>query len=144
GSAAVQATDGGDYGYTAFFESMDAIVMGRNTYELARTFPNWPYGKTPVIVLTSRPLKIPKELAKTVESMAGTPKAIADRLASRDLTRLYVDGGKTVQQFIDAGLIRRILITRIPLLLGTGIPLFGKLKHAHVHLPHVPPRTFSS
>ena len=144
GSAAVQATDGGDYGYTAFFESMDAIVMGRNTYELARTFSNWPYGKTPVIVLTSRPLKIPKELSKTVESMAGTPKAIADRLASRDLTQLYVDGGKTVQQFIDAGLIRRIIITRIPILLGSGIPLFGKLKNGDVRLRHVSTRTFSS
>src|SRR5436190_8488165 len=53
GSAAVQATDGGDYGYTAFFESMDTIVMGRNTYELARTFQAWPCGKTPVVVLTT-------------------------------------------------------------------------------------------
>lgn len=144
GSAAVQATDGGDYGYTSFFETVDALVMGRNTFELVRTFPTWPYGKTPVIVLTTRPLKIPKELAKNVETMSGTAKAIADRLASRDLTQLYVDGGKTIQAFLDAGLVRRLIITRIPILLGSGIPLFGKLRGGDIRLRHVATRTFSS
>lgn len=130
-----------DYGFGEFFDSVDALVMGRNTYELVRTFGEWPYGSKRVIVLTSRPLDIPPALAATVEVMSGPPEEIMDRLAGRGARHLYIDGGKTVQDFVAAGLIRRLVITRIPILIGRGIPLFGPVPH-DVRLKHLETRTY--
>ena len=62
-------------------------------------------------------------------------------LEQRGIKHIYVDGGVTIQRFLEAGLIQRIIITRIPVLLGTGIPLFGPLSH-DIHLTHVATRTF--
>lgn len=130
-----------DYGFRAFFESVDALVMGRNTYELVRTFGDWPYGSKRVIVLTSRSLDIAAALAPTVEVMSGSPQEILDRLAARGARHLYIDGGKTVQDFLAAGLIRRLIITRIPILIGRGIPLFGPVPH-DIRLRHIETRTY--
>ena len=135
--------DGGeDYGYQAFFDSVDALVMGRNTYELARTFGTWPYGDKPVVVLSTDDPAIPSELGK-VESMSGAPMEIVSRLHRRGFRHLYIDGGKTIQGFLAAGLIQRMIITRIPVLIGTGIPLFGPLA-ADVRLEHVATRHYLS
>ena len=132
-----------DHGYDAFFASVDALVMGRNTYDLVRTFGSWPYGRKPVVVLTSRELRIPPGLRKTVSVLSGEPREIVDRLAERGLRHLYVDGGRTVQAFLAAGLVRRLIVTRIPVLLGRGIPLFGALPH-DVRLRHVQTRSWPS
>ena len=118
-----------DYGYQEFIESVDAIVMGRNTYELALSFGSWPYGEKPVIVLSSWQVDIPDGIAGTVESMSAPPPEAVRRLAERGFGHLYVDGGKTIQGFLYEGLIRRLIITTIPVLIGTGIPLFGPLPH---------------
>ena len=127
---------GEDYGYRAFFDAVDAMVMGRHTFELALTFGAWPYGTKPVVVLTSRPLGIPDTLAGTVSTMSGAPAEIAARLAERGLRELYVDGGKTVQGFLAAGLVHRLIVTRVPVLIGRGLPLFGALPN-DVRLRHV-------
>src|SRR5690349_4154783 len=87
------AGEGEDYGYHAFFDSVDVLVMGRNSYELVRTFDDWPYGTKPVVVLTSRPLEIPQSIAETVEAMSGSPTEVVQRLAGRGAKHLYVDGG---------------------------------------------------
>lgn len=134
---------GEDYGYNAFFESVDALVMGRNTYELVRTFADWPYGEKPVIVLTSRPLEIPDALADRVSTMSGPPVEIVRQLGERGLTHVYVDGGITVQRFLAAGLIQRMTITRLPVLIGKGIPLFGPIPH-DIKLRHVETRTYGN
>ena len=123
------ADGGADHGYTDFIATVDAIVMGRNTYEIVLGFGSWPYPEMPVIVLTTRPLERPVPAGAHVDVMAGPPHDIVARLAARGMKHLYVDGGITVQRFLAAGLIQRFTITRIPVLLGRGIPLFGPVPH---------------
>lgn len=133
---------GEDYGYRAFVSRIDALVMGRGTFEKVLTFKEWPYGKKPVFVLTHRPLVIPPKLTGTVEAMSGTPAEVVARLAKRGLHRLYVDGGKTIQEFIAAGLVDELIASRLPVLIGEGIPLFGPVP-ADIRLKHVETRTFA-
>jgi dihydrofolate reductase len=136
--------DGEDYGYAEFFASIDALVMGRNTYELVRSFGgDWPYGSKPIVVLTTRGIAIPDEIAGTVEAMAGSPADIVTRLEQRGWQHLYIDGGITVQQFLNAGLIQRMIITSVPVLIGKGIPLFGPVPH-DIRLRHVATRSYAT
>ncbi len=113
-----------DHGYDAFIASVDALVLGRKTYDKVLSFETWPYGQRPVFVLSSRPLP-PAPAGAVVEQMAGSPADIVSRLSGRGFGHLYVDGGITIQRFLDSGLIQRIVITWVPVLIGTGIPLFG-------------------
>ena len=135
--------DGGeDHGYSAFVATVDAIVMGRGTFDTVLTFGSWPFDK-PVIVLTTRPgdVQLPKNA--DVEFMGGEPRDIVDQLAKRGMKHLYVDGGVTIQRFLDAGLIDRMTITRVPVLIGTGIPLFGPIQR-DIRLEHVATRSYAS
>ena len=118
-----------DYGYQEFVDSVDAIVMGRSTYELASSFGSWPYGEKPVVVLSSRRVVIPEAIARTVEAMSAPPREVVRRLAQRGFGHLYVDGGRTIQGFLGEGLIDRLILTKVPVLIGSGIPLFGALPH---------------
>ena len=113
--------------YRAFIDSVDAIVMGRVTYDTVREFPSWPYGAKPVVVLSHHDIAIPPALSATVQRMAGPPAELADRFETRGWQHLNVDGGKTIQGFLSAGLISRLIINRVPVLLGSGTPLFGPL-----------------
>lgn len=134
-----------DYGYAELMRSVDALVMGRKTFETVRGFGGeWPYGSKPVVVLSSRRVEIPKELAKTVSYMSGNINAIREHLATRDVKHIYVDGGVTIQRFLNAGAIDRLIITRIPVLIGEGIPLFGKLEKGDIPLAHIGTRTYPS
>lgn len=132
-----------DYGYQEFIDSVDALVMGRNTYELALSFDSWPYGEKPVIVLSSRQVDIPHNIEKTVESMCAIPQEVVSRLAERGFKHLYIDGGKTIQGFLSEGLIKQLIITKVPILIGTGIPLFSSLPH-DVKLHHLETRQFKN
>lgn len=135
--------DGGEpHGYVEFMATVDALVMGRKTFETVLTFDAWPFDK-PVIVLTSRPSELAAPPGKSCEMMAGTPREIVGRLAKRGMKHLYVDGGDTIRRFLEAGLIQRMTITRIPVLLGSGIPLFGPLAR-DIRLEHVATRAFPS
>lgn len=116
-----------DHGFTPFFESVDALVMGRHSFEKVMSFNEWYYGTKPVIVLTSRPLEIPPQHKATVETMSGEPADIIKKLEARGFKHLYIDGGITVQRFLRAGLINRMILSRLPVLIGQGIPLFGSL-----------------
>lgn len=129
-----------DYGYGEFIDSVDAIAMGRNTFDKVLSFDTWPYNKK-VVVLTHRPLEISDELSGKVEAASGPPQEVVDQLAGRNLNHLYVDGGNTIQQFLNAGLIQEIIITRIPVLIGEGIPLFGPVKN-DIKLQHITTKTF--
>jgi dihydrofolate reductase len=116
----------GDNGYGAFIGGMDAIVMGRGTFEAVLGFGEWPY-TLPVIVM-SRTLKaddIPPSLAGKVEISGETPTELAQRLGGRGWRRVYVDGGQVVQSFLREGLVADMAIFRMPVLLGEGRPLFG-------------------
>ncbi|OGF55731.1 MAG: deaminase [Candidatus Fraserbacteria bacterium RBG_16_55_9] len=134
---------GEDYGYKEFMDTVDVLVMGRNTYEKVLTFGEWPYGNKPVVVLSSRSLSIPKQIAQSVEAMSCSPAELVSQLSERGARHLYIDGSKTIQGFLDAGLIQRLVITRIPILIGRGIPLFGPLVR-DIKLRHIKTRQFSS
>jgi dihydrofolate reductase len=137
------AGGGEDHGYQEFFDSVDALVIGRGTFETVLGMGPWFYGKKPVFVLSSRALDLSKAVGGVVEQMSGDPRKIASDLEARGLRHVYVDGGITVQRFLRAGLIQRIVITRVPVLIGTGIPLFGALD-ADIRLEHVETRQYAS
>jgi dihydrofolate reductase len=135
---APDGADGEDYGYKAFMKTVDTLVMGRATYEKALTFPAWPYAKSKVVVLTSRPLPAGADSAQ-VDALGGEPHDVMRALRERGARSIYLDGGVTIQRFLEARLVRRLIITRIPVLLGDGLPLFGRLSR-DVHLQHVDTR----
>ena len=134
--------DAEDHGYQAFFDSVDAIVMGRHTYETVLGFGAWPYGAKPVYVLSSTPLRPPPPGA-VINHLSGDPASIVDRLRIDGVRHAYIDGGVTVQRFLRAGLIQRLTLTRIPVLIGSGIPLFGPVAR-DIRLRHVATRQFPS
>lgn len=135
--------DGGEpHGYTEFMASVDALIIGRRTYDVVLGFPQWAYGKKPVFVLSSKPLA-PAPGEAVVEHVAGEPADIAKALDARGIGHAYVDGGATVQSFMRAGCIHRLIVTRVPVLIGDGIALFGALD-ADVSLKHVATRQFES
>lgn len=111
--------------YNDFISTIDAVVMGRNSFEKVLSFDGWPYDDIPVVVLTSREVEIPEHLHGKVRLDSGTPEAIVSRLAAEGNRQLYIDGGITIQRFLQARMIDEITITRIPILLGAGVPLFG-------------------
>ena len=136
---------GGDpepHGYEEFFATVDALVMGRKTFETVLGFDKWPYGPKPVFVLSTRELA-PSPPGAVVQRMSGSPADILSKLGGRGLDHIYVDGGTTVQAFLQAGLINRLIIARVPVLLGTGISLFGPLQH-DIILRHVSTRVYAS
>lgn len=134
---------GGDepHGYTEFMATVDAVVMGRNTFDIVMAFNTWPYRK-PVFVLSTRPLP-PTPPRAVVERLAGPPDEIVAELVARGIGHIYVDGGITIQRFLEAGLIQRLIVTRVPVLIGSGIPLFGPLSR-DIALRHVATRQFAS
>ncbi len=137
----LEAGGGEEHGFTEFLASVDAVVMGRRTFEVVLTFGSWPYGTKPVVVLSSRSLDIPTFPGAVIEHMSGTPAEIVSRLAARGVGHIYVDGGATIQRFLRAGLIQRLVISRVPVLIGSGIPLFGPLSRDIV-FRHVATRAF--
>src|SRR5713101_6837269 len=134
---------GEPHGYDEFIASVDAIVIGRKTFETVLGFPSWPYGDKRVVVLSTRRLDFSALRGAVVEQMAGTPAEIVSRLAASGARHLYVDGGITIQGFLRAGLVQRLVITRVPVLIGDGIPLFGTLPR-DVRLRHLATRHYTS
>ena len=134
--------DGGEpHGFDEFIATVDALVMGRNTFDVVLNMETWPYGSKPVFVLSTRPLAAsPRGIQ--VERLSGAPADIVSQLAERGIQHIYVDGGFTFQQFLRDGLIQRLIITRVPVLIGSGIPLFGPLPRDIV-LRHVGTRTLA-
>lgn len=131
-----------DHGYDAFMAEIDVLVMGRHTFETVLGFGiGWPFGTKRVVVLAGAEVMIPADLGESVEWMAGDPAEIVARLDARGFTHAYLDGGVTIQRFLEAGLVERMIISRIPILLGAGIPLFGPLSH-DVRWQHVATRAF--
>ena len=133
----------GDHGYAAFMASIDTLVMGRKTFEQVLGFGSWPYAGKRVVVLSSRPLAVPEGLRPSVEVQSLEPADLMRRLAASGTRRVYVDGGQTIQRFLRAGLIGEMIITRVPVLIGAGIPLFGHLDE-DVALEHVETEAFAS
>lgn len=138
----LDASGGEPHGFDEFMATVDALVIGRNTFETVLGFGGWAYGKKPVFVLSSHPLA-PAPPGAVVERMHGEPAGVVKQLAERAFRHIYVDGGITIQRFLSAGLIQRLIITRVPVLIGTGIPLFGVVPRDIV-LKHVATRQYAS
>jgi len=138
-------TEGGGepHGYDEFMSSVDVLVIGRNTFEKVRTFAKWPYAEKRVVVLSSRAIDVSNVGGVDIERMSGAPAEITARLAASGASHAYIDGGITVQSFIRARLIQLLIVTRVPVLIGQGIPLFGSLPH-DVRLRHVLTKTYPS
>ena len=132
---------GEDCGYGEFWASIDALIIGRNTFEQVLSFERWPYEEKAVVVLSSRPLTIPEKLTASVTASSETPEVLLDRLGASGVKHVYVDGGVTIQRFLAAGLIDELTITIIPILLGAGRPLFSTLEK-EIRLCHVQTRIF--
>lgn len=135
---------GEPHGYDEFMAGIDALVVGRNTFETVLAFPEWPYGKKRVVVLSSRPIDFSAVRGGgIVEQMSGAPAEIIAKLAASGAHNLYIDGGITIQRFLRAGLIDRLIITRVPVLIGEGIPLFAALPR-DIKLRHIAMQSYAS
>lgn len=132
-----------DFGFNAFMESIDVLVMGRNTYELVVSMGMWPYGNKQVIVLSNTLSNLADGIPNTVELRSEAPDALYDSLKKSGAKHLYIDGGKTIQSFLNAGLIDEIILTRVPVLIGAGIPLFGPLK-SDKELKHIETQAYKN
>jgi dihydrofolate reductase len=129
------------HGFEEFYGNVDVVVIGRRTFEVVLTFGKWPYGKKPVVVLSNRPLDFSKIKGGVVEQMTGDPAEIAAQLKTRGFKHAYIDGGITIQRFLSAGLVDRLVVTRVPVLIGEGIPLFGPVPR-DIILNHVGTRSY--
>jgi dihydrofolate reductase len=137
------AGGGEPHGYDEFIATVDAIVIGRKTFETVLEYDSWPYEQKPVVVLstTLREAKVPK--GAICEVMAGHPRDLVARLEARGIRHIYVDGGRAIRGFLEAGLIQSLTITRVPVLLGSGVPLIGALPR-DIRLEHLATRSYTS
>lgn len=116
----------GESGYTAFFSAIDALVMGRATYETMQELNPDNYDGKPIFVLSrTLPAGTRADLGRSPVRVLADVPSVRAALAADGVDRAYVDGGRTVQTFIADGLLSEIVITRVPVLIGAGIPLFG-------------------
>jgi dihydrofolate reductase len=119
-----------DMGYMAFMNRIDALVMGRATFETVMGFDvDWPY-KKPVFVLSNSLTEIPESLEGKAYLLKGTMAEIIGQIHKKGYSRLYIDGGVTIQHFLQEGLIDEMIITIFPVLLGGGARLFAELPQA--------------
>ncbi len=134
---------GEPHGYNEFIATVDTMVIGRKTFETVLGLSAWPYEDKHVVVLSSHPAELTAVHGRVVEQMAGPPAEIVSALASRGSRHVYVDGGVTIQGFLRAGLVHSLTITRVPVLIGEGIPLFGTLPR-DIRLRHVATQSYAS
>lgn len=137
------AGGGEPHGYDEFIATVDALVIGRKTFETVLAFPSWPYGHKRVVILSSQPIDLALVRGGVVEQMAGPPAEIVLKLAARGVQHIYVDGGITIQEFLRAGLVHRLTITRVPVLIGEGIPLFSTLPR-DIRLRHIATQQYAT
>ena len=135
---------GEDHGFDAHMARIDGVIMGRGTFEAIKDIQPWVYQK-PVLVLTRslRQADLPEQLAGKVEFISAAPREVMDLAASRGWRAAYVDGGQVIQSFLREGLIEDMVISRLPVLIGSGLPLFGTLD-ADLALQHLHTRSFPS
>jgi dihydrofolate reductase len=129
--------EGGDFGFTEFVNGIDAVVMGRSTYAFIKPFADWPYQGKPVHVLSTT-------LEPGADSRITVHRSLEEAVAALSAAgyrSVYVDGGRTVHDFLAAGLVGELTLSRVPVLIGTGRTPFGEFP-ADIPLEHVRTRTF--
>lgn len=116
-----------DMGYTEFMAQVDALVMGRKTFETVCGFEgDWPYAK-PIFIVSRTLDTIAEEYRDKAELVKGSLVQILEKIHNEGYHRLYIDGGVTIQNFLKEDLIDEITITTIPIVLGGGSALFSVL-----------------
>ncbi|ROM63883.1 deaminase [Pseudomonas brassicacearum] len=133
-----------DHGYSDFIADKDVIVMGRGSYEKVLTFDTWFYER-PMVVLSERLASspVPEALKGKVRFSNLSPRDVMKELTRQGVRRVYVDGGQVVQSFLRDGLVADMVITTVPVLIGSGRSLFGALQQ-DVELKLVSSRCFPS
>ena len=118
------ANDEAIHSYEEFMKRIDAIVIGRGTFEKVLSFPSWPYEKK-VFVLSSTMKQLPDKLrGYQVTLLSMKPNELLNYLSGLDFLNIYVDGGKVIQDFLKEDMIDELIIAKAPILIGSGIPLF--------------------
>jgi len=116
-----------DMGYNNFIDRIDAIVMGRATFETICSFGiDWPYTK-PVFVLSNNLKSLDDKFKNKVKIVNGTLSTVLETINKKGYNKLYIDGGQVIQSFLKEDLIDELIVTTIPILLGGGHSLFGDL-----------------
>jgi dihydrofolate reductase len=114
--------------YEELISRIDAIVIGRGTFEKVLAFPSWPYGK-PVFVLSTSITEAPENIREKVTILSMDPGALLGYLSAMGYSNIYIDGGKVIQSFLKEDLVNELIVSNAPMLIGSGIPLFGYLDH---------------
>jgi len=134
----LEAFAGVEHGYTAFFESIDSLVIGRGTYDFVLGMPVWPYPGKRCVVMTHRDLD--GDGRSRVRAFAGEPGALLDELSAEGARHVYIDGGVVIRSFLAAGLLDELTVSIVPCLIGDGLPLFGGVKlESGLTLEHATP-----
>jgi len=120
------ANDEAIHAYEEFISRIDAIVIGRGTFEKVLTFPSWPYNKK-VFVLSNSIKQVPDALKEKVTVLSINPTGLLSYLSGLGFSSIYIDGGKVIQDFLKENLVDELIISKVPILIGTGIQLFGEL-----------------
>lgn len=128
--------------YQDFISNIDAIVIGRGTYEKVLSFPSWPYHKK-VFILSTVLNQLPGSLKGKASILSMHPKDLLDHLSRQGFSNIYIDGGKVIQSFLKDDLIDELIISKVPVLIGSGIHLFGYVA-SDLPFKHVRTREFSN
>ena len=120
------ANDEAIHAYEEFMSRVEAIVIGRGTFEKVLTFPSWPYEKK-VFVLSTSIKQVPDIVKDKITVLAMAPKELLSYLSDKGFSSIYVDGGKVIQGFLKLDLIDELIISKVPVLIGSGIPLFDHI-----------------
>ncbi|WP_152447688.1 dihydrofolate reductase family protein [Vibrio owensii] len=120
----IENPDKNDFGFADFMLSIDALLMGKNTYQKVASFGFWPYEKT-VYIASNSLLHIDSELADKAQLLTGDLPEMLLKLKSEGIKKVYIDGGMLIQNAIDLSVLNEITVTTIPVILGNGISLFG-------------------
>jgi len=132
---------GEDMGFGALMEEVDAIVMGRVTFEFVRDYDGaWPYLK-PLYVLSNSLSEVPERLQDKVTLVLGSLSEALEKIHQNGHLKLYVDGGQVIHSFMKEDLIDEMFITTVPVVLGGGIPLFRDLP-TRLEFQHVKSESF--
>jgi len=136
----------GDMGFADFLNSIDLLIMGRKTFDQVISFGDdlWPYGDRQVWIWSRNPsvVKIPQIRSSNAVAVSAAPNELMRIAQQKGYRHVYVDGGTTIQQFLQQDCIDDLVLTRVPLLLGEGIPLF--LKTPRLSLEHVSTKSYSN
>ncbi len=110
--------------YKEFIDKIDAIIIGKGTFEKVLSFPTWPYDKE-VFVLSTTIRQGPYLKKEKVTVLSMKPGELLKHLSDSGFSNIYVDGGKVIQDYLKEDLIDELIISQAPIILGSGIPLFN-------------------